>query len=284
MALTTTPTASTPLSVVRFARADLSVLDRDGSGAITSHDIDPHALAKLTGVDADGSAVDVVVSSAAVDVGRLARIYSHAEKAGVDGAHPAFVDVPRWLLTETAPERALLCADSYAPFLRTTEIPAVLDALLAHPDPKIGVFSGGLAGRTFGVVGADQKTLEHRTATYDGSKAFLYVPATAPEAKALVAAQKSDPKYENIEIRVVTPDQLASRDERLAMRFDRPGMFYVSSQCPVLPQYTDAGYVVPGGRFGMELYYHDARINAPSAHNTVTQALARGDASGAEQA
>ena len=57
----------------------------------------------------------------------------------------------------------------------------VLDVLLSNPDPKIGVFSGGLRDpdgtfRSYKVVGADGELTE-RQATYDGSKLYLYVPA-----------------------------------------------------------------------------------------------------------
>jgi alpha,alpha-trehalase len=52
----------------------------------------------------------------------------------------------------------------------------------------------------------------------------------------------------------------------------------------VLPHIVDDAYMVPGGRFGMELYYHDARINAPSARSTVEAAAEAGDVKTAESA
>ena len=238
------------------------------------------------GLDDTGLRVELEVTREPADVGRAARVFAFAKARALHGhAEPAptgMVDIPAAILRETAPERVLLAADSYAPFLRTTRVPDVLDAVLAHPDGKLGVFAGGLGGRTYGVVGAPGTVVE-RVATYDGRRAFVYVPATEPAAlAALTRAVERDSRYGAIAVRSLTAAELASTEQRLVLKYDRPGLFYTSSRCPLLPHLDDDAYIVPGGRFGLELYYHDARIHLPGARNTLERCLEAGDRDGAD--
>jgi neutral trehalase len=276
---------------VRFAASDIAALDRDRSGAVTKRDVETRAI--MEGHDSDGRAVPLVVDMDAASIGRAARVFAfakiqHTERTHISLATPAHIDIPQRLLEESAPERALLAADSYQAFARTTRAADVIDALVRHADAKLGVFHGGLvdehgAPRVYGVVGEDG-ALVRRTARYDGKRAFLYVPSSisADTRAALEGARNKHPRGGDVEIRAITPAELASREERLALKYDRPGLFYVSTRCPVLPQLNDDRYVVPGGRFGIELYYHDARINAPGMRSTITALAASGEARAAD--
>lgn len=154
-----------------------------------------------------------------------------------------------------------------------------MDTLLLHPDPKLGVFRGGLtdsAGRfrEYAVVSACGSKVTTRRAGYDGSMLHLYVPADRPEIfKSLQDLKSRDPRYEKIALHSVSKDALSDPEERLRLKYDRPGIFWVPSTCPELPEIDDRFYIVPGGRFGVEQYYHDARINLPGARSTIAAFL-----------
>ncbi len=267
---------------LRFRRDDVRALDRDKSGNITAKDLPRRGGLGALDVDLGGGVTQrVVLGRSPADLGLAARLLDLTKHS-----KGAIVEAPAALLRESPTQRALLAAHSYGSTFRTMDVPQVLDAIVANPDPKLGVFSGGLRDadgtfRTYAVVGKDGALVD-RTATYDGTKAYLYVPADQPEPlAALQAAVARDPKYANVEIRAISKAQMGDHEERMQLKYDRPGVFWVSSRSPATPHLDDKGYIVPGGRFGIELYYHDTRINLPSARATVVDKTLRGDGAGA---
>lgn len=263
-----------PAGVLRVRARDVQALDRDRSGNVTEADLP--ARGDLGVVAIEGRA-PLRIGRSAADLGLAARLFAAAR-----AAPGPTVDVDPRLLRESPTDRALLAAHSYGSTFRTMDVPQVLDAIVANPDPKLGVFAGGLRGRTYGVV--VDGALVDRAATYDGSRAHLYVPASEPAAlRALQEAARADPKYANVDVRAIDRAALGTHEERMALKYDRPGVFWVSSRSPATPHLDDAGYIVPGGRFGIELYYHDTRINLPSARATVVDKTLRGDREGARQ-
>jgi alpha,alpha-trehalase len=178
---------------------------------------------------------------------------------------------------------ALAAADtSYGPMIRSMAIDDVLDTLLEHPDPKLGTFAGGFGGRSYPVV--KDGAVEWRRAGYDGASIHLYLPNARPDVRqALEEAIRRNPKYARIELSSIGPEDLADPETRDRLKLDRPGLFWVSTDCSEVPGAGGSGYLVPGGRFGLELYYHDSRINLAGAHSTVRASMAKGDRAGAEE-
>jgi alpha,alpha-trehalase len=277
------PTSSPVRSTceVRLEVDDLRKLDVNGSGHLTAEDLTGKTAKHIRGHGPNG-AIDLAIGPKTIGLGaRLFEIAKQAPKGAKE------ISIPCSTLSEAAPDRVLLACDSYAANLRSMRIPEILDALLQHPDPKLGTLSGGLRDdsgkmRSYGVVEGGK--VVQRTASYGGEKIHLYVPKTEPEElAALQKAVASSPKYANIEVHGISKSELADHEERMKLKYDRPGVFWVSSKCPVLPNLDDPGYIVPGGRFGIELYYHDTRINLPSARNTVEELVKKGDRRSAEQ-
>lgn len=263
--------------LVEVEAAQLRGLDRNGSGHVTIADLPLDGRWRLEGRTPAGAKVVLELDGASV--GLAARLFEYVKHHRLEGVVP----LSTTLLTEGPTQRALLACDSYAASLRRVDPAHLLDTLLAHVDPKTKVFAGGLrdpggAPGHFPVVAPDGRVVD-RPAHYDGRTLYVYVPA---HEEAVIAELRRridlDPKYQAIAVEPLTLSQAQGFEERMALRFDRPGVIWCSTSCPLLPELQDDGYLVPGARFGIEAYYHDARINAPGARSTIDALIARGGA------
>jgi alpha,alpha-trehalase len=274
----TTHKATNPAHV-RFTTSDIRKLDTTGTGLVTPAGL-KGAPQCLRGTTSDGDVRDVWITDEPKKAGLGAHLFDYARTA----TGPS-VDVPASVLESGSCDRALLAADSYGLTFRTMRIPDVLDAVIKNADPKLGVLDGGLfdketgKARVYDVVDPKTGGITKRKATYDGKKAFLYVPATEPEAFAHLqrAVRENPERYGKVEVRSISEEELGSHEVRMQLKYDAPGVMWVSSRSPAVPHLQDDGYIVPGGRFGIELYYHDTRINIPSAGSTVRALTAAGN-------
>lgn len=258
-------------------------LDRNRSGHITEGDLPPDGQPlRLQGTDATGQTHELVLGPESI--GLAARLFEYTKRYATGPE----VELPASLLQETPTDRVLLAADSYAASLRPSDPERLLQTLISHPDPKVGTFSRGLvdeagAPRRYPVV-TPSGELTERVARYDGKKLHLYVPAHETEVlEALANARREDPSYAAIEVTPLAKAESQSFETRMELRFDRPGVLWASTRCPLLPALQDDAYMVPGGRFGVEAYYHDARINLPGARSTLEAHLEAGRREDAER-
>jgi neutral trehalase len=269
---------------VRVAEVSPS-LDTNRSGHVTLADLPADGgKLKLRAQSARGSHVTLEFDEH--NLGLAARIHEYTKYHAAQAGETLLI--PREILAETPTSRALLAADSYDSSMRTMDPHRLLEMLVENPDPKVGTFRRGLRNadgtfRTYRLV--ERGDLIERQATYDGSKLYLYVPANeAKVIEILERIRRSKEMFENVEILPFSPGAMGSTTRRLEARFDRPGILWVSTRCPLLPEIHDDNLIVPGARFGVEAYYHDARINAPGARSTIEALLAKGDRPSREEA
>jgi neutral trehalase len=271
------------MSSVRFQIRDvLDRLDRNTSGHVTIDDLPRRGGLKLKGKDERGR--PIVLRLGAKQVGLAARIFEYTKRFASDAG--GWISIPRAILEETPTARALLACDSYASSTRTMDPKQILDELVLHPDPKLGIFAGGFRDpdgrpRSYRVVAPDG-SLQIRQAKYDGSKLHLYVMEEEDEVRARLEATKEagGDRLRNVRIERISKRALADHETRMKLRFDEPGVLWVSSRSPAVPHIRDDAYFVPGApgaRYGVEAYYHDGRINAPGARSTIGALIARGD-------
>ncbi|MCC7381070.1 MAG: hypothetical protein IT384_04535 [Deltaproteobacteria bacterium] len=258
---------------LEFRTADILELDRNTSGHITVADLPPSGRLVLNGRASSGANVRILFG--ADNLGLAARIFEYAKHHQVDGV----VAVPAELLSEGPTGRALLACDSYEASLRRVDPAHLFDTLLAHVDPKIHVFQGGLRGAgaepaVYPIVN-EAGAIELRPASYDGKKLYVYVPADEEAAIAeLQRVKGAKPEYQAIEVVPLAREESRSFTQRMVLRFDRPGVLWCSTRSAAVPELEDDAYLVPGARFGIEAYYHDARINAPGARSTIEALIA----------
>lgn len=272
-----------PVGALRVPTRAVQALDRDRSGHVTERDLPADgAPLRLQGTDATGQVHELFIGPESI--GLAARLFEYTRRH----ASGEVVELPPALFAESPTDRVLLAADSYAASLRPSDPKRMLETLLAHPDPKVRTFAGGLVDesgqpRSYPVV-TPSGAIEDRTAAYDGRKLHLYVPAHETGVlEALAAERARNPAYANVELTPLDKDSSRDFETRMALRFDRPGVLWASTRCPRLPELADDAYLVPGGRFGVEAYYHDARINLPGARSTLEAQLEAGRRDDAER-
>lgn len=264
------------LGTLRVPVRAIEAMDRNRSGHITEADLEQGgAPFHLKGVDAQGHAHELALGPESI--GLAARLFEYTKKHAVGD----MVELPASLLQESPTDRVLLACDSYEASLRPSDPERLLETMLRYPDPKVRTFEGGLVDesgqpRSYPVV-TPSGAIEDRSAQYDGKTLHVYVPAHETEViQKLLAQQAERPEFGAIAVAPLHKAESQSFDKRMELRFDRPGVLWASTRCPLLPELADDAYLVPGGRFGVEAYYHDARINLPGARSTLETHLQAG--------